>query len=147
MDCSLPGCSAHVLSQERIYWSGLPFPSPGDLPNPGTEHLSPALQVDSLPLRHQRSPIRRNLKKIKSSHPPRWYLLNSLIKSKIVLVSTERNRMESDCLHSEVTYFFSQALRLASGELTLPPKCEVYKYMCIFLWRKAHRFLKKHLTP
>ena len=27
------------------YWSGLPFPSPGDLPNPGTEPGSPALQA------------------------------------------------------------------------------------------------------
>ena len=25
------------------YWSGLPFPPPGDLPNPGTESMSPAL--------------------------------------------------------------------------------------------------------
>ena len=31
------------------YWSGLPFPSPGDLPDPGTESMSPALQADSLP--------------------------------------------------------------------------------------------------
>ena len=30
-------------------WSGLPFPSPGDLPNPGIEPRSPALQADSLP--------------------------------------------------------------------------------------------------
>ena len=30
------------------YWSGLPFPFPGDLPNPGTEPRSPALQADSL---------------------------------------------------------------------------------------------------
>ena len=30
-------------------WSGLPFPSPGDLPNPGTEPGSPALQTDALP--------------------------------------------------------------------------------------------------
>ena len=30
------------------YWSGLPFPSPGDLPDPGVEHGSPALQADSL---------------------------------------------------------------------------------------------------
>ena len=30
-------------------WGGLPFPSPGDLPNPGIEPRSPALQVDSLP--------------------------------------------------------------------------------------------------
>jgi len=31
------------------YWSGLPFPSPGDLPDPGIEPGSPALQSDSLP--------------------------------------------------------------------------------------------------
>ena len=31
------------------YWSGLPFPSPGDLPNPGIEPGSPALQADTLP--------------------------------------------------------------------------------------------------
>ena len=31
------------------YWSGLPFPSPGDLPNPGIEPGSPALQADDLP--------------------------------------------------------------------------------------------------
>ena len=31
------------------YWSGLPFPSPGDIPDPGTEPRSPALQADALP--------------------------------------------------------------------------------------------------
>ena len=35
------------------YCKGLPFPSPGDLPNPGIELTSPALWVDSLPLSHQ----------------------------------------------------------------------------------------------
>ena len=30
------------------YWSGLPFPSPGNLPDPGIKPGSPALQVDSL---------------------------------------------------------------------------------------------------
>ena len=30
------------------YWSGLPFPSPGDLPNPGIEPRSPALQAEAL---------------------------------------------------------------------------------------------------
>ena len=33
-------------------WRGLPFSSPGDLPNPETEPTSPALQVDSSPLSH-----------------------------------------------------------------------------------------------
>ena len=31
------------------FWSGLPFPSPGDLPNPGNEPGSPTLQAGSLP--------------------------------------------------------------------------------------------------
>ena len=31
------------------YWSGLPFPSPGDLCNPGIEPRSPKLQADALP--------------------------------------------------------------------------------------------------
>ena len=34
------------------YWSGLPFPSPGDRPDSGLELKFPALQVDSLPLSH-----------------------------------------------------------------------------------------------
>jgi len=33
----------------QVYWSGLPFPSPGDLPDSGIESGSPALQADSLP--------------------------------------------------------------------------------------------------
>ena len=37
------------------YWSGVPFPSPGDLPNPGIKPESPTLQADSLPLSHQGS--------------------------------------------------------------------------------------------
>ena len=33
----------------KEYWSRLPFPSPGDLPNPGIEPRSPALQADAVP--------------------------------------------------------------------------------------------------
>ena len=38
------------------YWNGLPFLSPGNLPNPGIKPTFPALQVASLPLSHQGSP-------------------------------------------------------------------------------------------
>ena len=43
--CQAPP-SMEFSSEE--HWSGLPFPSPGDLPNPGIKHKSPALQADSL---------------------------------------------------------------------------------------------------
>jgi len=39
------------------YWSGYPFPSPGDLPNPGTKPRSPALQADSLPTELRGKPV------------------------------------------------------------------------------------------
>ena len=48
MECSPPGSSVHGILQEE-YWSGLSFPSQGDLPHPGIEPRSPALQADSLP--------------------------------------------------------------------------------------------------
>ena len=72
----LPCGSVHVLSPIRLftspwtvahqaplsvgfprqkYWSGSPFPSLGDLPNPGIEPASPAWQVASLPLNHLRN--------------------------------------------------------------------------------------------
>ena len=47
VDCSLPGSSVVGVSRQE-YWSGLPFPSPGDLPHPGIKPRSPALQSDSL---------------------------------------------------------------------------------------------------
>ena len=37
-------------------WSGLPFPSPGDLPNPGIKSWVPALQADSFPTELQGKP-------------------------------------------------------------------------------------------
>ena len=38
-----------VVFLRQEYWSGLSFPSPGDLPNPGIKPGSPALLADSLP--------------------------------------------------------------------------------------------------
>ena len=48
------------------YRSGLPFPSPGDLPRPGIEPASPGLQEDSLLLSHQGSSWKRFLKCMKN---------------------------------------------------------------------------------
>ena len=57
------------LSRQE-YWSGLPFPPPGDFLDPQTEPTSPeapALQADSLPLSHQGSPKAIILKKKKKT--------------------------------------------------------------------------------
>ena len=54
MDFSPPG-SMECSRQE--YWSGLPFPSPGHLPNPGMKPLSLALQPGSLPAEPPEEPF------------------------------------------------------------------------------------------
>ena len=46
VDCQVP---LSMGFSRREYWSGLPFLSPGDLPNPGIEPRSPALRADALP--------------------------------------------------------------------------------------------------
>ena len=53
-------CQASLSMEfsRQEYWSGLPCPPPGDLPNPGMEIRSPASQVDSLPTK---SPGKPNL--------------------------------------------------------------------------------------
>ena len=73
-DSAIPWTLAHQcpLSMgfpRQEYWSGLPFPSPGDLLDPGTEPRSPALQADALP-----------------SEPPGSFLCANGIKSFLYLV-------------------------------------------------------------
>ena len=67
MDCSLPGSSIHGNSQQE-YWSGLPFHSPGDLPDPRIEPASlasPALTGGFFTTEPpgKSTPICQNLKK------------------------------------------------------------------------------------
>ena len=47
-----------VEFSRQAYWSGLPFPSPGDLPNSGIERGSPTLQADYLPSEPQGKPFK-----------------------------------------------------------------------------------------
>ena len=56
---------------KQEYWSGLPFPSPGDLPDPGIEPRSPSLQADALP-----------------SEPPGKQSVHSLVTLKIYIKAT-----------------------------------------------------------
>ena len=58
------------------YWSGQPFPFPGDLPNPGIKPRSPALWVDSLPAEPPGKP-RRTVEKQDTVHYLKWSLKSS----------------------------------------------------------------------
>ena len=80
------------------YWSGVSFPSPGDLPHPGIKPRSPALQVDSLPLSHQGSQRLHSLSLIAFSYfLPEfhsgiiclWYSLEEIIRCVLVFGSPD----------------------------------------------------------
>ena len=69
--CANPWTVAHQALQSmrfsrQKYWSGLPFPPPGDLPTPGIEPVSLALKVDSLPVEPARKTLGSNYTPIKN---------------------------------------------------------------------------------
>ena len=51
------------------YWSGLPFPFPGDLPDPGIEHRSPAFQADALTSEPSGKPYLSEVSEVAQSCP------------------------------------------------------------------------------
>ena len=67
------------------YWSRLPFPSPGDLPNPGIELKSPSLEVDALPF----EPLEKPYMQSTSCKMPGWmkYKLKSRLPGEISMTS------------------------------------------------------------
>ena len=86
------GLTIQSLEFSRLeYWSGLPFPSLGDLPNPGIESRSPTLQGDSLPAEPQWKPLMQlNLILINRKCDP-WEL-GDIIKSKSGIGLVEKAR-------------------------------------------------------
>ena len=68
VDCSPPGSPVHGILQARtLAW--LPFPSPGDLPDPGIKPRSPALQADALTPEPPGKPLRSTYKDLKHCNP------------------------------------------------------------------------------
>ena len=49
MDCAVHQAPLSMEFSRHEYWSELPFPCPGDLPNPEIDPVTPALQAESLP--------------------------------------------------------------------------------------------------
>ena len=83
---------------KQEYWSGLPFPSPGDLPNPVIKSRSSALQADSLPSESPGKPnYNINLTQMTTIHqiPARKYYVR--ITAEDATVFQERSQHTSTC--------------------------------------------------
>ena len=74
------------------YWSGLPFPSPGDLPDPGIEPRSPAFQADALTSKPPGKPPMEYYSSVKKNEvmpfAATWMDLESIIRSEISQIKT-----------------------------------------------------------
>ena len=87
MDYSLPHSSIHGCSRQE-YWSGLPYPSPGDLPNPGIEPGSPTLQVDALPSKPPGKPYLSERSSYSCLAPWLFLLLSRTLQDHLVVVTS-----------------------------------------------------------
>ena len=99
----------------KEYWSGLPFSSPGHLPDPGIESVSPAFQADSLPL----SP--------KGSPPHTWQVLNKSSLSKQLFI---RAKYEGNNRYFIITEFPERWFTFRSKwrKMLLESELIVYSY-------------------
>ena len=101
MDCSHKAPLSMGFSRQE-YWNGLPFSSPGDLPDPGIELRFPTLQADSLPSKPPKNPMSNcdalsiylaSKKKIAALGGKRFFQE----KGRPVLRGNGRNRMHHAC--------------------------------------------------
>ena len=102
MDCSRQAPLSLGFSRQQ-YWTGFPFPSPGDRPNPGIEPGSPPLQADSLP-----------------SEPPvfqAFYLYPAIYMFICIYILTVRTR-------STVTIFEEQSRRWSASR----SRCSIFPH-------------------
>ena len=95
MDCSSLGSSVHGFSKQE-FWSWLPFPSSGDLPNPGIKPRSPELQAEPYRLNHQGS-----------RHSNIFW-----IKEKTLRYLKSRNDLQRYCPAGTMYWKYSQYFRL-----------------------------------
>ena len=124
MNCSPPGSSVHGILQQK-YWSGLPFPPPADLPDPGTEPVSPASQVDSSPLSLWESP------------PHCVYRHNSLLCSGNLLCKSHPQREQEG--EKVISCPVVGTLEISQCIMSKPQKNRLTK-LVVHRWGRCHGF-------
>ena len=109
------------------YWSGVPFPSPGDLPNSGIKPTSPA--IPALAGGIFTTVLSEKLFKIWAKHIPWIHLFNSINVPVrwVVLLSSHFKDEESEAQGSKV-FFFSQVTKLGSSWVRIWTKLQALRH-------------------
>ena len=124
MDCSLPGFSAMEFSRQE-HWSGLPFPLPGNLPDPGIEPRSPVLQALCC-LGHRGSPPQSGFNKVKGS-------LRPAIPTPSILHVAHSKNIPRPCNTERVSRFAQiRALQVCAPICTSVDTAHVHTHMHIY---------------
>ena len=122
------------------YWSGLPFPSPGDLPNPRIESRSPILQADAL-----------------TSEPPRRLLLgrkvmtnlDSILKSRDITLPTKVRLVKA--MVFPVVMYGCDSWTIKKADLQRIDAFELWCWRRLLrvLWttRKSNQSILKEISP
>ena len=93
------------------YWSGLPFPFPGDLPNPGIKPGSPALQTDPLPSKPLGNPYLSIVRTIYDKPTANIILNSENMKAFLLRLGTRRGCLLSPLLFNIVLEVLATAIR------------------------------------
>ena len=136
MDCSLPVSSAHVIYRQE-YWSGLPFPSPEDLPNPGIKPVSlasPVLTCGFFTTETPRKPLplpdTQQIMSDNSLPLTPWHAHHT--DASLVLGDTK-----VPCTHAsytELTFYNKRNVGLRGSYYIYPDKAFNFKNLFLLLW-------------
>ena len=119
MDCSPPGFSVHGFFRQE-YWGGLSFPSPGGLPNPGTEPGSPALQADTLTSEPLGLPRFKGLDLIDRVPDELWIEVHDIVQE----TGLKTIPMEKKC--KKAKWLSGEALQIALKSRTTKPSPAIW---------------------
>ena len=138
--CATPWTAAYQSPSpmgfsRQEYWSGLSFPSPGDLPNPGIEPGSPTLQAETLPSEPQGSPNAGQEATVRAGHGTKdCFQIRKGVHQGYIL---------SPCLFNLYTEYIMRNDRLEEPKLEsrLPGEISLTSDMQMtpLLWQKARR--------
>ena len=114
------------------YWSGFPFPSPGDLPNPGIESGSPTLQTDSLPSEPPGKPYSLQTGRQRKLPQPhlQWEVEANILPGPICFLSWPSTPQLSVHLKSRSFFFLKTAL-VVRGLLCFHTNCEFFCFSSV----------------
>ena len=127
-----------TVASRQEYWSGLLFPSPGDLPDPGTEPRSPALEAVTLTSESPGKPMQENWFRFLGGEDPleEGLVIHSSILAWTIPWTEESGELQSIGLH-RVRHNWSDLAQHSTYKY-------IYKYIYIYIYTHIYTYMYTH---